>query len=597
MTRNLCIVTIAIGVLLRLLSYTMHDEPRGDVLLDVGVARHLAHGEGYRSGFERGTAMALGDAALPPLDRADQHPPLWAFIGARISWAAGPAFASLKLGSMVLGLLLLALVWHEGVHVARSVQGAPRHLPALGTALVALSFLMIDFSGNGALYMGQAVAAVLLVRLLGRRRPSPLIVGLLLGATCLLNYQALVLLPVPLLVLPLTAARGQRLRALEAGLLAVAVALLMQLPWALRNDELFGSPLYSANIFYPLYSAGVVPVLGVADGVPFARFPETSTLGWLGVGLRAWVPQNALYLFTTGLVLWPGLLALAAAGLLPLTRRALLSADRRALAAVVTLAALAAVALLWPGVKLRYLVPMTPLVVLLGLRVLATQPGAGERLGAWALGLGWLALVLLTLDDVTGSADLPRPERWALLAGGGLVAVVLPLVLRHTTFGGRHLRTWTCSGLLVLPVVTGVALVPEPHTAYHSSLLTPDFYGKHKERAEERLAATLAVAREAALAAGCTRLAGPMELLAWPRPGLVQLPFGAGTPAGDEALAAILDAGRADHVLVLSGEGWPEVLSVCVTWLDGRLQVTGTWPAPGQAGYAAATLSRLRAAR
>jgi hypothetical protein len=597
MIERLCVVTIVLGVLLRLLSFTQHEAPRGDILVDVGVTRHLAHGEGYLAGYERGTAVVSGDGALGPLDRADQHPPLWALIGARFAWAAGSAFAGLKLGSLILGLLLLALVWHEGVQIMRHTPHTPPYIPALGTALVALCFPMIDYSGSGALYMGQAVAVLLLVRLLGRRRPSPLLVGLLLGATCLLNYQALVLLPVPLLVLPLTAAPKERLRALEAGVLAVVVALLMQIPWALRNDELYGSPFYSANIFYPIYHAGVVPQLGVADGIPFARFPETSTLAWVLVGLRAWVPQNALYLFTTGLLLWPGLIALVAAGALPLTARALRGGDRRLLANVVTLLVLMAVALLWPGMKLRYLVPMTPLVVLLGLRVLAAPPTRGERRAAVAVALVWLALTLLTLDDVLGTAPVPRPERWALLAGGGLVLFVLPLLLRHTKIVGDGLRTWLCSGLLLMPVVTGFALVPPPHTAYHSSLLTPDFYGKHKEQADERARRTLGEARERALADGCTRIAGPMELLAWPRPGLVQLPLGAGSAAGDEALAAIVDAGRVDHVLVFATEGWPEGLAVGDSWLDGRLVVTQTWPAPGQDGYAAATLSRVAPAR
>jgi hypothetical protein len=597
MIERLCVVTIVLGIALRLLSFAHHDEPRGDVLLDVGVTRHLAHGEGYRSGFERGTAVAMGDDPLPPRDRADQHPPLWALIGARLAWPAGSAFAGLKLGSLILGVLLLALVWHEGLQITRHAPGAPRHLPALATALVALSFVMVDASGSGALYTAQAVAVVLLVRLLGRRRPSPLVVGLLLGAAGLLNYQALVLLPVPLLVLPLTAAPRERLRALEAGLLAVAVALLLQLPWALRNDELFGSPFYSANRFYPLYASGVVPALGVEDGVPYARFPETSTLTWLGVGLRAWVPQNALYLLTTGLLLWPGLIALAAAGLGPLLSRALRERDRRLLAKVFALAVLVGVALLWPGVKLRYLVPMTPLVVLLGLRVLAAPPARGERLAALGVALAWAALLLLTLDDLRGTAEQPRPERWALLAGGGALGLALPLLLRHARLGGEGLRTWFGSGLLIAPVVTGFALVPPPHTAYHSSLLTPDFYGRHKEQAEERLMATLAPAREQALADGCTRLAGPMELLAWPRPGLVQLPLGAGTPAGDEALAAIVDAGRVDHVLVPAGAGWPEGLSVGEAWLGGRLEVVGTWPKPGQEGMAPVTLCRVRPPR
>ena len=591
MSGRLLVVAIAVGCALRLAAMAWHTHPRGDVLLDVGVTRSLADGQGFGAGFERGTALALDDRPVPPRDRADQHAPLWPLLGVPLAWLAGSPFAGLKLGSLLCGLVLLALTGKAAQVLLGGLVGAPRGLPGVAVALAALSFLLADSSGNGSLYTAQACVVLLLVVLLGAERPSWLLLGAALGAGLLLNHQALVLLPVPAVVLLATAPPGQRLRALLAGAAAAALALALFLPWALRNAQVFGSPFYSANLFYPLYKAGLEPVQRIEDGLPVARLAVPPLLSWLPAAEKAWLPRNALYTFTTGLVLWPGLGALVAAGALPLLAAARARRDRALLAALVLLVVLLAIALAWPDTKLRYLVPVTPLVVLLGVRLLAQPPTRGERWGALALGLLWLVATLGTLDDLLGTAAQPRPERWATLVGGGAVLLLVPLLLRHRPWGGPGLRLLVCSGLLVLPVLDLAALLPAPHTTYHASPLTPDFYGQLKDKEEAREALTLRLARERALAEGATLVVAPVEWLAFDSPRLIS--GGVGLAAGDEALAALLAARPVTHVFVFAGAGWPEGLRPGERWLAGRLEVVATWPEPDRSDQAAGMLARV----
>jgi 4-amino-4-deoxy-L-arabinose transferase-like glycosyltransferase len=577
------VTAVMLGVVLRLLAVVWHDEPRGDVLLDVGVARSLAHGEGFGSGYQRGTALVIGDAPVPPLDRADQHAPLWSLIGARLAWVAGSAFKGLRLGSLLLGLLLLGLVWQQAQRMVRSVPDPPAGLPGLAVALVAMSFVLIDFSGNGSLYMAQACVAVTLVRLLGRRRPSALALGVLLGAAWLLNHQALVLLPVPFIVLLLTSPAAKRLRAAEAGLLAIAVALLFQGPWWWRNATVFDDAFYSTNSVYPLARAGVEPALGLEGGVPVARFADPDGPLWMLSVVRLWLPANLLYLLSTGLLLWPGLLGVLGGALAPMIAGALARRDRRLLACLVTAGMLAGVALAWPAMKLRYLVPPTPLVVLLGVRALAAPPTPGERRWGLVVALGWLALLAATWGDLSGSEPDPRPQRWWTMAVGGGLLVLLPLWLRHARAVPGRLKLLACSGVLVTPLITAAALLPEPHTAYHSSVLTPDAFGQHKEGDAERRVATLDLARRAMLQDGAGAVVGPLELLAWRSPRLISLPLGAGSPQGEQALATWIDAGTARHVFVFGDQGWLVPGQVGERWLAGRLEVVALWEDPDAA--------------
>lgn len=593
MIQRLLLLAIVLGLVARVVAWPAHEHPRGDVLLEVGVARSLLSGDGFASGFERGTAMVSGDATLPPQDQADQHAPLWAILGALLGAVTGSVLVGLKLGTLLMGVLLIVLVWRVADRLTEGCVGAPDGLPALAAALVAMSFLMLDYSVNGSLYMAQACLVVMLVGALSEREPSALRIGLVLGAAWMLNHQALVLLGVPPAVLLLAPPGGSRVRALRVSLLAIGVALLVALPWFWRNALVFGDPFYSVNAFYPLYAAGHEPALGIEGGVPVARMPDVSLLGSMLGAQHRWLPPNVLYLLSTGLMLWPGLIALVGAGAWPLFRAARRTGDRRVLACLAVLVMLVVVALVWPAMKLRFFVPMTPLVVLLGVRLLAAAPVRGERLGGWALTLVWLCALLYTVGDLTGSEADARPERWNLLALSGSIFLALPLLLRHTRLVGAGVRLGLCSGVLIVPALCALALLRPPHTTYHSSMLTPDFFGKPKEQVDERRARTLALAREAALADGSRRMIAPMELLAWDEPALVREPLVVRPDeewVSNDALVALLERGDIDHVFSFGLSD----LVVGGSWLGGRLQVLATWSSEDEAAdLAGGTLARV----
>jgi 4-amino-4-deoxy-L-arabinose transferase-like glycosyltransferase len=567
------LAAIALGLALRLVLLPL-EWPHGDVLLDTGVARSLMQGRGFHSGFDRGTAFARGELPVPAQDLADQHPPLWPLLGAGLGSLVGDAFTGLRLGSLLAGLALLVLTWRATARLVEGVPAHAQHLPALATALVALSFLMLEFSADGALYMAQAALVLLLAEALAVPSGVAWRAGLVLGAAWLLNHQAVALLPVPVLALALAAPRGERLRGAATGLLAVLIAAALQLPWWWRNALAFGDPFHSTNAFYTLNAAGLQPVLGLEQGVPVARMPDVSLLRVLLGHARGWLPGNLLYLALAGMLLWPGLAALLAAGA-PALGRAAWGRDRRLAALLLSAAALLGISLLWPDLKLRYLVPLTPVVVVLGVRLLAAAPTPGERRCAWIVALAWLALLAGTWHDIASEAADARPERWKLMAVAGPLLLLLPLWLRHARRGpaGPGLRLALVSGVIALPLLGLAALLQPPHTSYHANALLPDIFGsKLKDLLEAREHALADRARQVALRDGARVVCGPLELLAFEEPALITLPYG-GSGYADEPLAALVDAGRCDHVITPVGAGWPEAMAPGTRWLGDRLEV------------------------
>ncbi len=600
----LCLAVIVAGVVLRVSVFGHHDDPRGDVLLDVGVARSLMAGEGFAAGFERGTAFAVGEGEVFPQDLADQHAPLWPLIGAGFATLFGvDPFTGLRSASFVAALLLLVMTWKLVDRLTESGVGAPDGLPALATALVALSFVAVDAAGNGSLYAAQALGVVLLVDLLGAARPSLLKLGVVLGALWLLNYQCLVLLPVPFVTLLLTArARGRTEstavgRALGVGLGAVAVAVLCQAPWWWRNIELFGSATYSVNPLYLLYRLGVVPEIAVEATGPVARFP--SEVPWLALmtgGVKSWLASNVLYLFVTGLFAWPVTMALATASSVPAFLRGVKVGDRRAVALIVTLVVLVAVSVVWPATKLRYLVPLTPLVVALGIHGLTLR---SDKFAGWMRGAAlmvWTALLVVTADDVMGTADEPKPERWYTLLVVGAIVYAIPLALRTLTREKRSVvasvsvAPWFILGVVPAALASmfafglvGLSLVdvqPRPQTAYFSTDFAPDYFGQHKEVIDEAHALTTKNVWELIEAEGGERVIAPIFFLAEDVPDLVRLPIATVTADGDEVLFAAslrywLDQGY--EYVVTPRELAPTDAREGALWLDGRLECGGVW--------------------
>ncbi|RKY17197.1 MAG: hypothetical protein DRQ55_16380 [Planctomycetota bacterium] len=584
MTR-LAWIAVLLGLLLRGLSCAAHELPQGDVLLDVASARSLAAGDGFASGFRRGVISAAAGAPLPPQGHSDQHPPLWPLLGALVSPLAGSPFAALQLLSWCSGALLLLLMMRMGDRLVEDLPAVPDGVGVLAAALVACGFVAVDAAGNGSLYALQALLVLGLVESLCLPRLRPLLSGALLGLSLLLNHQALVLLPLPLALLLLSAPAGARGPALRAGLSITAVALACQLPWWLRNAVVFDSPFHSVNGLYLRYWAGGALSTGLEQGQPVQRVGPVPLLG-LARAMAGFARMNALYLLLAGLLAAPCLAAIAAASAPALLLSRVGRADRRKLGLALAAAALLSVALLWPASKLRYLVALVPLATLLGLSALVRARTALERGLGWAVLLLWVGALVFTLDDISGAAAHARPLRFAVLAAGGALVWALPLWCWRRGPSSAA-RLMLLSGLpVVAALALAVALGPVSGlgtgTAYHGTWFLPDAFGQDKEALDELRAARLGAARDAALDAGLSTLAGPIELLAWPQPALLQLPGLEGEWLL-QTLSALAAAGRMDGVVLEGRDGPPPGLSA----LDELLEPLAVFAGDGRAAQRA----------
>jgi len=519
------------------------------------------------------------ESAVPSQGWADQHPPLWPLVGAALSTLTGDAFSALQLGSWLAGLVLVLLVWRCADRLTEGIVGVPDGIGALAGGLVAVTYVMVDAAGNGSLYSAQAALILILVGVLGGPRRSTLrtglSAGLVLGLLGLLNHQALVLLPVPLLVRWFTARSGERLQALSVGLLAVGVAALCLAPWWWRNMLVFGSPAHSVNGAYLLYRAGVAPSFLVESDGPVIRLVESLSPVEFAHALLGFLKSNTVYLASTCLMVLPFLAGVLLSGLAGLVSTARARCDARLAAILACVAALLAVNLLWPNAKQRYLVTLAPLLVLIGVRVLVQPVKPGQRRWAAAVVLAWLALLLATLDDLTGSSADPRPERWWTMLAAGAVLMVAPLLWKLR--GGADSGRWIAlSGLTCALLGSVVMLLSSPGTGYHSTVFSPDAFGRHTERNRAVAWEALNLAHERLVSEDARTVLGPIELLAWPDVALVELPRGAGPAMLGPALEFLLSQGDADHVVLSLDEARelePVPLAAGTRWFDGRLEV------------------------
>jgi 4-amino-4-deoxy-L-arabinose transferase-like glycosyltransferase len=369
-TRPVLLLILLLALLPRLGAVRFNAWPHGDVLLDASVADSLA---------QRGELkVPLVDVRFYPTGRfgfgypPDQHPPLWSFLGAAVGLVWRDSYEALKLLSLVAGVLLVPAVYWCG----RDLFGRGPGLFA--AALCAVSYLLIDFSGNGSLWSLLALVYVLFVwrvacgSLTDRR--NALLLGLLMGAGCLTNYPAVVL---PLSFMALLAERWRQGRAGERrsgggatpalALLPLAVAGLLVLPWLVFNLVTFGNPLWSQPLERQLGGGDKHIEVVVQDGEVVKRKvgapdPLAQRLGSTARDTYG----NVGFLVRQSFVLAPFMGGFVLAGLAALSARALRGGAGRELPLLVLTLFHTALILLWPTTKFRYLVPLFPLAALIG---------------------------------------------------------------------------------------------------------------------------------------------------------------------------------------------------------------------------------------
>jgi 4-amino-4-deoxy-L-arabinose transferase-like glycosyltransferase len=218
------------------------------------------------------------------------HPPGYSFVLAALYTIFGESDAAAQIFQIVCDSLAAALVVLIGAE-----------LLSLGVGVVAglLAALSPQFGWNSMTILPDTLAVLpvlLAVYLLARARDDrawlgALGAGALVGVSCWLRANALLLAPFMLLAVPLLFGRGRRAR---PALALVAGALLVLAPLTLRNAVVFGH-------FIPVsLGAGQTLVEGIADYDPGRRFglPDTDAELTRMEALEAGRPEYASALFT-----------------------------------------------------------------------------------------------------------------------------------------------------------------------------------------------------------------------------------------------------------------------------------------------------------
>src|SRR3989338_3217608 len=178
---------------------------------------------------------------------SDQHPPLWPMLGAAVMkvFNLDNSFNALKLITLLSGVLLIYLAWLTGKTLFDDRVGL------FAAALVTCSFLLIDYSANGALYILQANLYLLLILINYQIKDfkAYLLNGAILGIGYLLNYQNVILV-LAVCLYYLMNFRRDLAGLIKAGLTTYLPALLIISPWLLANYYVFGDPFYNVTSTY-----------------------------------------------------------------------------------------------------------------------------------------------------------------------------------------------------------------------------------------------------------------------------------------------------------------------------------------------------------
>ncbi|MEK9201855.1 MAG: hypothetical protein AAB944_02685, partial [Patescibacteria group bacterium] len=186
--KRLCVAIIIVGVLLRIFSVHWNQYIHGDVLLYAKASESVAR---------LGNFLIPVDISIPYWyslkekgGRFLEHNPLWPLMGGGVVSAFHiSGYEALKILSLGAGVLLLFLTYR----FAFLLGGASVAL--LSLTLAALSYPLIDYSGNGAFYIFQADLYLLFLILLQgiERIQNQILLGAVLGLSFLLNQQTVIL--------------------------------------------------------------------------------------------------------------------------------------------------------------------------------------------------------------------------------------------------------------------------------------------------------------------------------------------------------------------------------------------------------------------
>jgi 4-amino-4-deoxy-L-arabinose transferase-like glycosyltransferase len=250
--------------------------------------KHLAHLLG-----ENGAASFYDPASKTSEPDLLGHPPGYSFVLAAVYEVCGESDAAAQLLQAACDALAAALVFLIAAELLSFGVGVVAGL--LAAVSPQLCWNSLTLLPDTLAVLPVLLAVYLLLRACeGRAVLKALAAGALIGASCWLRANALLLAPFLLLAVPLLFSGGSRGLRLRVGLALVAGAVLAVAPLTLRNAFVFGH-------FIPVsLGAGQTLVEGIADYDPERRFglPDTDVELTRMEAEEAGRPEYATSLFT-----------------------------------------------------------------------------------------------------------------------------------------------------------------------------------------------------------------------------------------------------------------------------------------------------------
>jgi hypothetical protein len=399
MFRAFLLLLIVAGIGVRIASMYWNTIPHGDTGTDIRVVYWLAK-EGVFMVDPTETEISVGkvpyDVRHTGGERAIQHPPLWAMLGAGTVRLLGlpiseaSAFFALKILSLLFGILLLPAAFFA----VRRFTGTSAAW--IVTTLLAVSWIMVDYSGNGSFYSLQAILFLLWLLVttasMGTQRKAVLF-GLISGIAYMLSYQCIFVTAAS--VLWLWVEKSNIRTKVISSIICTALATLIALPWFVRSALLFGDPFFghAMNAVGYLYEKAGIETDTVATDL-------RTTLSIGIYSLTHWFPNNAYYIARKLFVLAP--IAFFFFVYAPVDYVFDRERARKMLPILLLLAMHGAISAGWPITKFRFFVPMLPLVLIIAmehLQYLRLAP-LWHRLAIGSILVGFVGLSALTWHSI-----------------------------------------------------------------------------------------------------------------------------------------------------------------------------------------------------
>lgn len=386
-------VVVLLGFLVRAQAVRWNWFMHGDVIDDASVSASF-HRDGRLLAF---AGPDTADPALYPPQPSTggiplkMHGPLLPVLGTAITLMRGgssgiaDAFLSLRLLSLLAGTSIILLTYLVVSRLIGSWAGVA------AASWIATSYVLIDYSGNGALYTTQA-AIYLFWLLAALSRPSrrrTITLGTIAGIGYLANYQCMILVPAGILTLAFDRRPWKRFF-LHAAVL-IAISGLIVVPWFIRSSILFGDPFYHQKwqMRYVYIKTGIqIP----EDGVISIGFRDT--LGMLHSVFTVWIPYNLYYAARKLFVIAPIAFFFFSFGLIEIA----FSPERmRKLRPVIILLVLQALLYAaWPVWKFRFFVPLIPFIFVLASEQIWRFPPRWRRISASTTLAAIIIIAILT---------------------------------------------------------------------------------------------------------------------------------------------------------------------------------------------------------